>query len=67
MPKIGEIGLKPTSSVVVSVTEWKRQKRVDIRKYVNSETYQGFTREGISIPVEKVDELRKLLEGVNNA
>ena len=66
MPKVGEIDLKPTSSIVVSVTEWKGQKRVDIRKYVNSETFQGFTRQGISIPIEKVDELKKLLEDVNH-
>ena len=67
LPKVGEIDLKPSSTIVVSVTEWKGQKRVDIRKYVNSETFQGFTRQGISIPIDKVDELRKLLEGVKHA
>jgi hypothetical protein len=54
-----EIEINDHDKLVISV---KRKgdlglPHVDIRHYVTSETYTGFTKKGINLPVELIDEL----------
>ncbi|MDI6888095.1 MAG: PC4/YdbC family ssDNA-binding protein [Methanocellales archaeon] len=65
--EIGKIELDKSTKIIVRLTEWKSEQRVDIRKFVETERYTGYTKQGISMPVAKIDELKALLDeaGVN--
>lgn len=41
--------------------------RIDIRQYITTDFYTGYTKKGINFPIELFDEFRELLEEVNNA
>lgn len=60
--EIGKIELDKSTKIIVRLTEWKSEKRVDIRKFVDSERYTGYTKQGISVPVAKIGELKALLD-----
>ena len=54
--KIAELAKNATSKLVFSTTEYKGAMYVDIREYVESETYTGFTKKGIRLHSDKLDE-----------
>ncbi|UZE92488.1 MAG: transcriptional coactivator p15/PC4 family protein [Methanosarcinales archaeon] len=60
--EIGKIELDKSTKIIVRLTEWKSEQRVDIRKFVDTERYTGYTKQGISVPVAKIDELKALLD-----
>ena len=62
--KVGEIKINDTTTIVVSVSEWKNKTRLDIRKYVSTDAYKGPTKGGVSIPIEKVGELDDIINTV---
>ena len=39
---------------------------VDIRIYVSSPEYTGFTKKGISFPLERLEEFQEVIEGINS-
>ena len=39
---------------------------VDIRIYVSSPEYTGFTKKGISFPLERLEEFREIVEGIDS-
>lgn len=60
--EIGKIELDKSTKIIVRLTEWKSEQRVDIRKFVETERYTGYTKQGISVPVAKIDALKALLD-----
>lgn len=46
------IPVTETMSIRAEVNEFKGVHRVDIREYVNTERYEGFTKKGINVPTE---------------
>ena len=58
--EIGRVQVDKTSDIVVRLTEWRGKQRLDIRVYMNSDTYKGFTKQGIGIPLDKIDDMRGL-------
>jgi len=62
--KVGEIKINDTTTIVVSVSDWRDVTRLDIRKYVDTKAYKGFTKQGISIPMEMVEELCGIISTV---
>jgi len=36
---------------------WRGQDMVDIRTYIKTENYEGYTRKGIMIPIEVVEDV----------
>ena len=63
-----ELQLNETTKLVFSV----RRKDddlglpwVDIRIYVSSPEYTGFTKKGISFPLERLDEFQELIKEIN--
>jgi len=60
--EIGKIELDKSTKIIVRLTEWKSEQRVDIRKFVETERYTGYTKQGISVPVAKIGELKTLLD-----
>jgi len=62
--EIGRIKLNDSTDIVVRIVEFKGQKRLDIRKYVTSEKYTGWSPKGISIPLENVKEIKEIINKI---
>ena len=58
----GSLQLESESEIRIQVTEFKGEIRLDIRKYIQSEKYTGYTKQGVSIPAEHIKALRLFLE-----
>ena len=60
------IGVNDTTKIRIELTEFKGVNRFDIREYIESEKYTGFTKKGINLPTEFLEEiynsLGKILE-----
>lgn len=59
--EIGRIKVDDRSAIVVRLTEWRGKQGLDIRIYMASDIYTGFTKQGIRIPLDRIDELRGVL------
>lgn len=53
--------------VRVKVSEYKDELRLDIREYVTSEKYTGYTKKGVNLPLNALDDLIEILVGVREA
>ena len=60
------IGVNDSTKIRIELTEFKGVNRFDIREYVETEKYTGFTKKGINLPTEFLEEiynsLGKILE-----
>lgn len=60
------IGVNDSTKIRIELTEFKGVNRFDIREYIESEKYTGFTKKGINLPTEFLEEiynsLGKILE-----
>ena len=56
LDKISEMAKSSTAKLVFSITEYKGATYVDMREYVESATYSGFTKKGIRLHADKLDE-----------
>ena len=62
---IGELKLTDSSLVRISTFDGRDgRKRVDIRLFLTGNRYSGPTRKGVSLPVEQLPELKKILDQV---
>ena len=62
---IGEVKLTESSVVRVSTFDGRDgRKRVDIRLFLSGARYTGPTKKGVSLPVDMLPELKKLLDQV---
>jgi hypothetical protein len=62
---VGEVAVSESSTVKVSKFVGKDGRtRVDIRLFVAGERYTGATKKGVTLPVDKLGELVKLLQKV---
>ena len=59
--EIGRIRKNDTTDIVVKITEYKGSVGLDIREYVQSERYTGWSNSGTRIPADKVCELTRLI------
>ena len=60
---IGEVKLTDSSVVRVSTFDGRDgRKRVDIRLFLSGARYTGPTKKGVSLPVEMLPELKRLLD-----
>jgi hypothetical protein len=62
--EIGRVSLKDDTDIIVSTGKFKNVDRVDIRKWLKSDKFTGYTKQGISIPKEKWPDVKKLLDKV---
>jgi len=53
----------------IQISQFKHRKTLDIRTYVKTPSYTGYTPKGINIPIEKGKELAesilKVIGGIN--
>ena len=59
--EIGRIQVDSNTDIVIRLTAYRGKEGLDIRFYIKSGAYRGFTKQGIRIPLDKIDELRSLL------
>jgi ABC-type Mn2+/Zn2+ transport system ATPase subunit len=67
MAEIGRLRKNETTEVVVQKTEFHGSVGIDVREYVTSERYTGWSKNGIRIPVEKWQDFKEILDKVDNA
>ena len=65
MTEIGRLRKNETTEVVVQKTEFHGSVGIDIREYVTSERYTGWSKNGIRIPVEKWQDFKETLDKVD--
>jgi len=52
------------TSVVVSKSTWNNKERLDIRTYLKTDNYSGPTKKGVTIPLEKIDDLLAAINSI---
>jgi len=67
MDEVGRIRKNDTTEIVVQKTEFRGSVGIDIREYVTSERYTGWSKNGIRVPVEKWKDFKEILDKVESA
>ncbi len=67
MGEMGRIRKNDTTEIVIQKTEFHGSVGIDIREYVTSERYTGWSKNGIRIPVEKWKDFKDILDKVETA
>lgn len=67
MSEIGRMKKNETTEIVVQKTEYKGSMGIDIREYVTSDRYTGWSKNGIRISVDKWKEFKSILDKVESA
>ncbi|HPS92076.1 MAG TPA: transcriptional coactivator p15/PC4 family protein [Methanothrix sp.] len=67
MAELGRLRKNDTTEIVVQKTEFRGSVGIDIREYVTSDRYTGWSKNGIRIPVEMWQNFREILERVDAA
>jgi len=62
--EIGRVRRNETTEVVVRKTEFKGTVGIDIREYVTSEKYTGWSKNGLRIPVDQWKTFKEVLDRV---
>mgnify|MGYP001034752844 FL=1 len=65
MAEIGRLRKNETTEIVVQKTEYRGAVGIDLREYVTSERYTGWSKNGIRIPVEQWPDFKSILDGVD--
>jgi hypothetical protein len=67
--KIGieKVRISDAREIHVQISQWKGRENLDIRTYVKSAKYSGYTQKGVNVPVETgadlVTAIQKVLGG----
>ncbi|MHC1594644.1 MAG: transcriptional coactivator p15/PC4 family protein [Methanotrichaceae archaeon] len=64
--EIGRIRKSDTTETVVRKTEFRGSVGIDIREYVTSERYTGWSKNGIRIPMEQWKSFKEILNKVDD-
>lgn len=67
MAEIGRIRKNDTTEIVVQKNEFRGSVGIDIREYVTSDRYTGWSKNGIRISVDKWKEFKAILDMVESA
>jgi hypothetical protein len=62
--EVGRVRKNETTEVVVRKTEFKGTVGIDIREYVTSEKYTGWSKNGLRIPVDQWKVFKEVLDRV---
>jgi hypothetical protein len=64
MAEIGRVRKNDTTEIVVEKSEFKGSTGINIREYVTSDSYTGWSKSGLRIPADKWKELKEILDKV---
>ncbi len=62
--EFGRIRKSETTELVVRKTEFRGTAGIDIREYVTSDKYTGWSKNGIRIPVDQWRSFKEILEKI---
>ncbi len=62
---IGEVAISDAEKIIVSITKWKSEYYVDIRKFINSFRYTGPTKQGVRIHLKGLKKIINVLSDNN--
>ncbi len=65
--EIGRMKLNPTDYLLFSIKEYKGKNYIDLRKYVISDSYTGFTKQGVRFSSELFKEFEENIDLVKEA
>ncbi len=65
--EIGRMQLNPTDYLLFSIKEYKGKNYIDLRKYVISDSYTGFTKQGVRFSSELFKEFEENIDLVKEA
>jgi hypothetical protein len=65
--EIGRMQINSTDYVLFSIKEYKGKNYVDLRKYVVSDSYTGFTKQGVRFVADLFPEFEEKLTLVKKA
>ena len=65
--EIGRMQINPTDYILFSIKEYKGKHYVDLRKYVVSDSYTGFTKQGVRFVANLFPEFEEKLTLVKKA
>ncbi len=65
--EFGRIRKNPSTEIVIRIVEYKGTSGLDIREYVTSDRYTGWSKSGIRFPLDQIDKLREILDTVANS
>jgi hypothetical protein len=65
--EVGRIRKNETTEVVVRKTEFKGSEGIDIREYVTSEKYTGWSKNGLRIPIDQWKTFKDIMDKVESA
>jgi hypothetical protein len=64
--RIAKIEKNTETTIVFSLTEFKGNQYVDVREFLKSETYTGFTKKGLRFRADMLDTFISSLEKVRD-
>lgn len=65
--EIGRLQINPTDYILFSIKEYKGKRYVDLRKYVVSDSYTGFTKQGVRFVADLLPEFEEKMALVKQA
>jgi hypothetical protein len=60
--ELGRIKKSNSAEIILKVSSYKGEYGVDIREYVTTETYTGYTKKGTRIPLAQWDTFKKIVD-----
>ncbi len=64
--EIGRVRKSDTTETVIRKTEFRGSVGIDIREYVTSERYTGWSKNGVRIPLEQWKSFKEILNKVDD-
>lgn len=58
--ELGKYAKKQGLSIVLRVSSYMGSKGIDLRQWQEDDNYKGWTKKGIRLPIEKLDDIKKL-------
>lgn len=63
--ELGKYAKKQGLSIVFRISSFMGSKGIDLRQWQEDDTYTGWTKKGIRLPIEKLDDIKQLFVKMN--
>ncbi|MFH1399497.1 MAG: PC4/YdbC family ssDNA-binding protein [Candidatus Woesearchaeota archaeon] len=63
--EIGKVVFSDKTAVHIRIDEYKGRKGVTIRKFIESDKYTGFTKQGLRVPIERWADFKAVIDKVD--
>lgn len=63
--EIGRIKVSELADIVIRVDDFGEKLGVNIRKFLNTPNYKGFTKQGVRIPKEDFEKFKEIINSID--